>query len=298
VGTIHGNAIAIGGDVILHPGSHVTGSAFAADGEVRLQAPTARVDGEIRSIQGILGPPPTMAAAAARSPQSSRMHDFRLALSGFGLAMLLGIGILTFAEEQLDNVTATLTDKFGRAAWYGVVGQVALLPALVALLVALAITIVGILALPFAVVGYGVLAAGAFTLGFMAVAEATGTAVLRRRPSLVSLTPRGAQLRAIVTGIGVYGGVWMLTAIVGTESGMGVVLRGVAVAVTGVAVTVGFGAVLLWRFEIRRANRVAKAGMLPPAAADAVWQTPTPVAGVAAARRPTPPAVATPRTPE
>jgi hypothetical protein len=58
-----------------------------------------------------------------------------------------------------------------------------------------------------------------------------------------------------------------------------------------VAVTVGFGAVLLWRFDVRRANRLA-AGAARKPIDEAVWQTPTPVSGVAAARRTTPAGVA------
>jgi hypothetical protein len=295
MGTINGNAIAVDGNVILHPGSHVTGSVLAADGEVQVMGPDAVVDGEIRSIQGVMGPAPVVTASATGS-RASRTHDIKLAVSAFGLLMLLGIGVLTFAEEQLDDVTATLANRFGRSVCYGAVGQIALVPVLLALIVALAITIVGILALPFAIVGYAVLAAGVATLGFMAVAEATGTAVLRT-PTQASLTRRGAQLRAIITGLGIYGGLWVLTAVVGANSGPGAALRGLVLCITLVAVTAGFGAVLLWRYELRRASRVAKSVSALPAA-EAVWQTPTPVAGVAAARRPTPPAVTVSRPPE
>jgi len=129
-------------------------------------------------------------------------------------------------------------------------------------------------------------------LGFMAVAEAAGTSILRSQ-SQASLTARGAQLRAIVTGIALFGGLWLFTAVVGTDFVVGAIIRGLAVIVTSVAVTVGFGAVLVWRLELRRAGRIAKVSAVLPAG-DAVWQTPTPVAGVAAARRPTPAGTAPP----
>lgn len=292
-GMVNGNAIALNGNVILHRGAHVTGSAFAVDGDVEMPDGDAFVDGEIRSIQGALGPVPVLTTTA--SSHMSRLHAARLALAAFALVMLIGLGVLTFAEDQLDHVSATLSEHFGRAAWYGVVGQLALLPLLLAICVAFAITIVGIVLLPFAVAGFAVLAVGAATLGFMAVAETTGSTILRSHTQ-ASLTPRGAQLRAIVTGIAIYGGTWVLTALVGIDTAFGVVIRAVVLTVSGVAVTVGFGAVLLWRFEVRRAGRIAKGAEIL-AAADAVWQTPTPVTGVAAARRPTPPAAAS-RTPE
>jgi len=58
----------------------------------------------------------------------------------------------------------------------------------------------------------------------------------------------------------------------------------VAVAITWVAATAGLGAALVSRGGVRRA--VAPAAQRAMQAAS--WATPTPVAGVVAARRPTP----------
>jgi hypothetical protein len=287
-GTIDGNAIAVNGDVVLHPGSHVHGSVFTTNGVVRMDGVGGIVDGEIRSVEGTFGSGAGgMLATTTMPAHESRWHATRLAVAAFGLMLMLSIGVLTFAEEQLDNVTATLADQFGRSAWYGIVGQIALLPVLLALIVALAITIIGIVAIPFAIIGFVVLAVGAATLGFMAVAEAGGTSILRSQ-SQASLTARGAQLRAIVTGIGIFGGLWVFTAILGSDFVVGAIVRGVVIIITVVAVTVGFGAVLVWRLELRRAGRMAKKVSASLPGGDAMWQTPTPVAGVAAARRPTP----------
>ncbi len=290
-GSVDGNAVAIAGDVVLHPGSHVSGSAFAAGGQVRMDGAGGTVDGEIRSLQGPLGPPMMAGHPVAVSTRHSRMHDFKVAAGMFTLLMLLGLAVLTFAEDKLDLVTTTLVDRFGRSAWYGIVGEVAVLPVFLLMVVGLAITIIGILALPFATIGYFVLLAGAATLGLVAVAEATGTAVLRTRGQ-AALTPRGAQLRAVIVGLSLYGGLWILTAIVGAGSAIGITIRGIAVVVTLVATTVGFGAVIVWRVDLRRARRRSLAS--PATTADqAVWLTPTPVSGVVAARRPTPPASST-----
>ncbi|GEM_PF-699481 len=291
-GMIAGDAVAVDGDVILHPGAHVTGSAFAANGDVRMPESGATVDGEIRSIEGPMAP--GTVALGRRAAQPSRWHDFKVAFAGLCLALVLGVGVLTFAEEQLDNVTATLGDRFGRSVWYGIVGELALLPVLLALIIACCITIVGIIAVPFAIAGYLALAVGAATLGFMGVAQATGTAVLRAQAQ-ATLTPRGAQLRALVTGISIYSGLWLLTAVIGADSVAGFVVRIIAVVITTVALTVGFGSVILWRFELRRARRLAAASAGP--ADDSVWLTPTPVAGVAAARRPVAASTTTPGGP-
>ncbi len=285
-GTVDGNAIAIGGDIVLHPGAHVRGSAFAANGVVRMDGAGGIVDGEIRSIEGSAGNG-FARVAASEATHDSRWHAVRIAVAAFGLVLMLSIGVLTFAEEQLDNVTATLADHFGRSAWYGFVAELALLPALLVMIVALAITIIGVVAIPFAIIGFVVLAVGAAALGFMAVAEASGTSILRSG-SQASLTARGAQLRAIVTGISIFGGLWILTAIVGADFMVGTIIRAIVLILTAVAVTVGFGAVVLWRLEMRRAGQMARKAIAELPASDAVWQTPTPVAGVAAARRPTP----------
>ena len=288
-GMVTGNADAVNGDVEIHSGAHVTGNVFAAGGVVRLDS-GAVVDGEIRSLTGDFGAAPTSIARMPLGATSSRWRDFRIALTAFALVLMLGIGVLTFAEDQLDHVTSTLSDHFGRSAWYGLAGEIAFGPVLALIMLALVITVIGILIVPFAAAAYCAIGIGAGTLGFIAVAEATGTAILRANTQ-ASLTPRGAQLRAIVTGIAVYGGMWMLSAVLGDSTGVGLGVRSVVVTITVVAVTVGFGAVLLWRFDVRRANRLAAAAARRPVD-EAVWQTPTPVSGVAAARRTTPAGVA------
>ena len=63
------------------------------------------------------------------------------------------------------------------------------------------------------------------------------------------------------------------------------VLRVIAVAITWVAATAGLGAAVLSRGGTRRATETFAA---VPAVNDLPWQTPTPVTGVVAARRPTP----------
>jgi hypothetical protein len=287
-GTVTGSAIALSGNIEIHPGAEVKGNAFAAGGQVRVDS-GGIVDGEVRSLIGDFGPVPATAVnhVMGGAASSSRWHDVRMALMAYALVLVLSIGVLTFADEQLGHATATLADRFGRSAWYGVLGAIALGPGLAVMCLALTITIVGILVVPFAVVGYCAIAIGAALLGFMAIAEATGTAILPARTQ-ASLTPRGAQLRAIVTGVSVYCGLWVLTSLVGADSNAGIVVRSIAVVVTVVAVTIGFGAVALWRFDVRRASRAAAAKSKAPID-EAVWQTPTPVAGVAAASR-TPPA--------
>ncbi len=297
LGVIDGNADAINGDIVVHPGGHVRGDAFTAHGKVRLEGGT--VDGEIRSLSGTVGP--TAGHVASHGPHgahgryavggaagNSAWRAFKLALAWTASCLIIGIGVLTFAEEPLGNVTQALADHFGRSLWYGLLGELAFGPALLAVVVALAITVIGIVVAPFAALGAVVLAVGAIALGFIAVAETTGRALVRSRTQAM-LTPRGAQLRALVTGVGAFGLMWVVAACVSANSGAGLAIRGIVAVITIVAVTAGVGAVIVWRLEVRRIARGLLPASSPQSIDDTSWQTPTPVSGVAAARRPTPP---------
>jgi len=72
----------------------------------------------------------------------------------------------------------------------------------------------------------------------------------------------------------------------------GAILRGLALAMTWVAATLGLGATLLSRAGTQRpAMRAGGPAARRPTPDELAWQTPTPVTGVTAARRPAPVAV-------
>lgn len=286
-GTVQGSAIAVDGDVVVHPGGRVRGNALSALGRVR--ADGGVVDGEMRTLQGPVGPVGgrQLDGAPAASPAAATYLALKISLGWLVLLSFIGIGVLLFAERYLEGVVETVEHAFSRAFWAGVVGQLALLPALLVLVVALAITIVGILLIPFGVVAFWIAAAGLTTIGFVALAQVTGRALLRGR-ARATLTDRGASLRALVAGIVLYTGLWVVAAAFAWSPIVGGILRGIAFAVSWVAATAGFGAALLSRAGTRREESApAAAGRpLPPPPVD--WQTPTPIGGVVAARRPTP----------
>jgi hypothetical protein len=150
------------------------------------------------------------------------------------------------------------------------------------LVVALAVTVIGILLIPFAIVAFVLALAGLITLGFLAIARITGESVAPAASRRYSA--RGAALRALVIGVSIYTGLWVLASAFAWAPIVETVLRGIAVAITWVATTAGLGAAVLSRGGTRRATIAA-----PLAAVnDIPWQTPTPVTGVVAARRPTP----------
>ncbi len=278
-GTVNGDAIAVGSDVIVHPGGRVTGNAVSALGAVTLLG--GSVNGEIRQLGGALGAIPKP-VAEADTPARSTRHALALSSSWLIILVLMAIGVLLFAGDYLDGVVDSLEGRFGRSFWAGVATQFALAPVLALLIVALAVTILGILLIPFAIVAFVLAVAGLITLGFLAIARITGESVAPAASKRYSA--RGAALRALVVGVSIYMGLWVLASAFAWAPMVGTVLRGIAVAITWVAITAGLGAAVLSRGGTRRSAPAA-----PLAAVnDIPWQTPTPVTGVVAARRRTP----------
>lgn len=287
-GVVDGSVAVVGGDLIMLEGALVTGSASAVGGAVRLEG--GQVGGEIRSITSSV--PGTAAAAVdALDPSAVTVvpepdavartwRSVRFVATSFGLFLVLGIGILVFSQPTLDLVVRSLEDRFASAFWAGLLAQFALLPLLLLIVTALTLSIVGILLIPFAVVAYAIAVAGLLALGFLAAARLTG-AVFGRGSAGNS---RSADLRALVAGLLVYFGVWMVAAGMSWHPLAASAFRAIALSLTWVAVTVGLGAIIAAGMAARRARAESH---LPRAHADALaWQTPTPITGVVAAARP------------
>jgi len=275
-GRVTGNAIALHGDVIVYPGGSVGGNAIAVDGRVRTAGGV--VDGDVRSIRGITG---TILARTAGSGATgapiSTWDAMKQVLGWFTVLVAIGIGVLLFAERNLDVVARSLDTQFARAFWLGVLAQAAAVPALMVIVIALAVSIIGILLVPFAVVAFIIALAGLLTLGFLAVARFTGRAFFRG-----ARDSRAVHLRSLFIGLIVYLGLWFIAAAFVWNPIAGSVLRAIAVAGSWVAITFGLGATILTRAGTRREGERAVA----PQVNDLSWQTPTPVTGVVAARRP------------
>ena len=280
-GRLDGSAYVMNGDIVVHNGGVITGDAMAIGGRVLLDG--GRVDGE----QLTLSAAPSGAVRSARaSPPLTTWQSIKLVVGWFAILVIIGLGVLIFAEPNMDGVVESMEGNFAKAFWFGVLGQIMALPVLVLLCIGLALTILGVLLIPFAVVAYAIAVAGLLALGFLAVARLTGR-VWSRADGAAPNAERGANLRALFTGLVLYLGLWLLAAIFTWQPVAGAILRGVALAVSWVAVTVGLGAALLSRAGTRRLDaRERAAAARRPAPEDLAWQTPTPVTGVAAARRP------------
>lgn len=282
LGRVEGNAIAIAGDVIIGESGEVTGDAIAAFGDVRN---AGSVGGTVRGLTGtfgaslrsLFGGDSNAAPAPARSP-------LQLALGWLTVMMLIGFGVLIFANPYLEGVVDVLEDSFWRSFLTGLLGEVGVLPAILVVVVGLAVTVIGVLLVPFAVVAMVLAVAGLLTLGFIAAARMTGAGLGGRGSE--RLSEKGSALRGVIVGLALYMGLWVGAAALAGVPVAGTALRLLAFLMTFVAATAGFGAAILSRGGTRR----DVAAVAPAPAADIGWQTPTPVSGVVAARRPSRPA--------
>ena len=270
-GTIKGATMVVDGNLRIHPGATINGDAITVRGRIINQG--GIVTGETRSLG-------TFATGTEREPSPPRttMWALKLTLGWFAVLVIIGVGVMIFAEANLDGVVLALERGFARSFGIGLLGQFAALPVLALLCIALALTVLGLLLIPFAIVAYTIAVAGLVTLGFLAVARLTGLPLVGPK----ELAPRGVNLRAMFIGLIGYFALWALAAAFTWQPVAGAVLRMIALTVTWVAATAGLGATLLSRAGTQRPGGRKARGQV---ADDYSWQTPTPVTGVPAGAR-------------
>lgn len=276
-GIVLGTAVTVLGDIVVEPGGAITGDAISILGEVR--TPGGAVGGTARAVDvGDLSLRFGPSRGAER--RTSTASALQVALGWWLVTLAVGLCVLVLAGSYLEGVSDVVITSFWRSFFAGLLAEIAIVPAMILMIVLLAVTLVGILLIPFASVAYVVAVAGLLALGFLAVARATGAAFATERVRLLS--PRGQALRGMVVGVSFYMGLWVLAAALRWIPAAGLVLQALAGALTYVALTAGLGAVVLSRAGTRR--DLATPGEVEEPLES--WQTPTPVTGVVAARRP------------
>jgi len=275
-GTVEGSVVSLGSDVTVRRGGHVTGHAISVGG--RVLADSGIVDGEMRSMSSLPSPVvPARALTDTRSATERTIAAVKVVAGSFAVLLIVAIGVLLFAGPNLAEVVQTVELRFARAFWVGLAGQLLILPGLVVLCIALAVTLIGVLLIPFAIVAYAIAIAGLVTLGFLAVAQLIGSAGWRRR----GMSERARVFGALVIGVAIFFALWLVAAALVWAPLAATVVRAAAIAASWAALTLGLGAAILSRAGTHR--RLASGSRPVELAA---WQTPTPVAGVVAARRP------------
>ena len=205
-------------------------------------------------------------------------EDVRNVVAVFIACAMLGFGTVFFGRRNLEIVADTATHSFGRSFVVGLLGQLLLLPTFAMLMVGLTLTLVGILLVPFAAVAYVAGLLVALAGGYLAVAHAVGETFTRRRMA------QGAFVRApnaygyLFTGLIGLLGLWAAAALTGWMGPVVLVFRIAAIMVTWLAMTTGFGAVLLSRAGLRETFTGRHSGDM---SGEYLWATPpaTPTAG-------------------
>ena len=238
-----------------------------------------------------------------------------LAVAGvFGIGLIIGLVVLTTAEEALTAVAKTAARDISGSFWIGLLWQLLAVPLLVVLVVACAISIVGILVIPIAALAWALAFTGAFTLGTLGVTLVIGRALAGRG---TGRTERSAALRGLTVGLAMLSLIWFGAAIAANVPVAGAIARLIAVAFTWAVATVGLGAVVKSRMGVTQlsmrfggshfggshfggshfgGSHFGVSGFTSPWGSASTptttevtapgWQTPTPVQGVVAARRP------------
>ena len=270
----------------LNVGAQETqGRITRAVGQV-VETLTTTAETAVKAFQGEM---PSLAQPNDNRATVSATTRTRRAVTAVGgvaaIGLILALVVLMSAQEPLEAVARAAERDISASFWVGVLWQALAIPIVLVLSLLLAVTIILIPAIPIAVLAWALAYAGAFTLGLFAVTLVVGRALLRRRTT----HDRGALLSSLMCGMIVLAVVWFGAAFLVTIPIVGILARLLALALTWVAATVGLGAVVRSRVgTVLEHIEVTTETSIPS------WQTPTPVFGVVAARRPAPVSTSTP----
>lgn len=244
-GEVEGDVVAVGGEVRLGPRAVVRGDVTSVGGGITVE-PTARIAGATNEVAVRLPhvniQPPDFGQWAGWWHPSDRWFAGVSAAWTFFRLLIVGVLALAFAallRQPLDRVRYQVQRAPVVSGLVGVGVQLLIVPTVIALVLVLVISIVGIPLLP--AVPLLLLAGGlVWVAGFAAVAQAVGE----------SLAGRGRPVLALVAGLGLIWGTTVIARLAWWSTG-GTVANALSVlgfAIEFLAWSVGLGAALLaWR---------------------------------------------------
>jgi hypothetical protein len=249
-GNVDGAATAILGDVIVHDGGRVRGGAVALGGHVRNEG------GSILGVIKDVGATHNRSTVSFGGRPRTTLGSLAAAFLWLVVLLLVGTFVLFFLRDYFTRAVEVITNETGRSLLTGVLGGLASIPALVAIVVVMAITIIGVVFIPIGVAAFLIALSGIAILGFLAVAHVTGIAIAGKRNAE---TPAGQERQFLYTGIIAFSALWIIAAAFTWFPILGSILRMLAFSVTFVAVATGFGAVILswWRSRAKKNAAVA-----------------------------------------
>jgi hypothetical protein len=251
---VRGNVTVVGGRMERDPGATIMGSieeVGIGHRDLLFGGPFFSRGWPMRGVPFLFGDRPAHLFAAAGT------------LVRILLTTLLALIVVAVARPAIERVGEHATAAPTRAGITGVLAELLFLPAVIAVTIVLAISIVGIpllLLIPFVFGAFLVV----MLVGFTAAAYVVGTRVTQRlnRPDM---GPFGAVALGVVTLAGLTLLAKLVWVVVGGVIGLPLVALGYFIEYT--AWTVGFGAVLLAWMERRRTLRT---NIAPPPAPTAV----------------------------
>lgn len=178
-------------------------------------------------------------------------NAMQLLATFFGLA-LMGFGMLFFAPRQLEAVADTVWHRFWRSFLTGLFAQPLVVPVFGMMLVGLALTVVGILLIPFAAAAFVVALALAIAGGYVAMARTVGEIYVRRKSGTATAQAGSwVALRYIAYGLAGLLAVWLPPVLLGWVPVLGDLALVFAALITWFIATAGFGATILTRGGLR-----------------------------------------------
>lgn len=174
-----------------------------------------------------------------------------LGLGGAFIALCaIAFGSSFFAGRQIDVMADTVSTSFTRSFFVGLFAQPLVLPAFGAMIVGLALTVVGVLLIPVAIIAFAATLVAAVLGGYLAVARVAGSAWTRRVRGTHAQTPM-ALLQSVAAGLAIVLAVWLPAILLGWMPVAGEAFTWLAAIVTWGLATTGFGAAVLTRGGVR-----------------------------------------------
>lgn len=209
--------------------------------------------------------------------------DRLAAILGAGMTLaVIGAAVIATGRPALSTTSDTVSHAVGRAFTVGFLTQIVVMPLAALLVAGLALTVIGLLLVPFAAAAAILLIGSAVLFGLLAVAHALGETLTRRRMARgEALSPN--SYRYLFTGLGGIALLWSGWIGFGWVPYAGVLVLAMATLVTWWLATVGLGATVLSRAGMRGefAGR-----LIPPESLTDEYLWATPLHGVSAVKRP------------
>jgi hypothetical protein len=248
-GVVTEDVVVFGGDLVLDETADVRGSAVCFGGTIE-RSQGAKIGDQEVSLGGF---PFNITAGPwighhGMNLMMARGIGIFAGIVLIGLVLLLGAGIIFFFPRSIDRVTSVIGAGIIKSGLVGLLGEIMVLPVILIVSLILLVSIIGI-PLLFIVVPLGILGlVVALFMGYIGAGVFTGRKVGER----ASLQLAESSYKVMIVGLIALLSFNILAGVVGLTGDtlwpVVALLKAAGCIVTYLAVTIGFGAVILTRF--------------------------------------------------